>query len=61
MRDWGTKTVEKDMAIMEKRKIADYGKLRALREAGWSVEKIAREFAVTKSEVKRVMKQEGIL
>jgi len=61
MKKWGTKTIESDNARMEKRKIGDIGKLRALRNAGWTVRKIAREFLVTESEVKRMMKQEGIL
>ena len=61
MREWGTKTIESDNARMEKRTISDIGKLHALRNAGWTVKKIAREFLVTESEVKRAMKQEGIL
>lgn len=61
MKKWGTKTIESDNARMEKRTISDIGKLHALRNAGWTVKKIAREFIVTESEVKRAMKQEGIL
>lgn len=61
MKKWGTKTIESDNARMEKRTISDIGKLHALRNAGWTVKKIAREFLVTESEVKRAMKQEGIL
>ena len=49
MKEWGTKTVEHDMKVMEKRKITDTGKLRALRDA------------VTEAEVKRALKQEGML
>ena len=60
-KEWGTKTVEHDMKVMEKRKITDVGKLRALRNAGWTICKIAREFVVTESEVKRALKQEGML
>ena len=49
------------MKVMEKRKITDTGKLRALRDAGWTIRKIAREFIVTEAEVKRALKQEGML
>lgn len=59
--EWGRKTMESDDARWRARKITDFGKLRALREAGWTVRKIAREFIVTDTEVKRAMKQEGIL
>lgn len=61
MKEWGTKTMEHDLEVMGKRRITDVGKLRALRDAGWTIKKIAREFIVTESEVKRVMKLEGIL
>ena len=61
MKEWGTKTVEHDMKVMEKRRITDTGKLRALRDAGWTIRKIAREFIVTEAEVKRALKQEGML
>lgn len=49
------------MEVMGKRRITDAGKLRALRDAGWTIRKIAREFIVTEAEVKRALKQEGML
>lgn len=61
MKEWGTKTVEHDLEVMGRRRITDTGKLRALRDAGWTIRKIAREFIVTETEVKRVLKQEGML
>lgn len=61
MKEWGTKTVDHDLEVMGKRKITDTGKLRVLRDAGWTIRKIAREFIVTETEVKRVLKQEGML
>lgn len=61
MKEWGTKTLEHDLEVMGKRRIADVGKVKALRNAGWTICKIAREFVVTESEVKRVLKQEGML
>lgn len=60
-RERGTKTVEHDMKVMEKRRITDMGKLKALRNAGWTIARIAREFIVTESEVKRCLKQEGMV
>lgn len=61
MKEWGTKTVEHDLEVMGKRRITDVGKVKALRNAGWTICKIAREFIVTETEVKRVLKQEGML
>ena len=61
MKEWGTKTVEHDLEVMGKRRITDVGKAKALRNAGWTIREIAREFIVTESEVKRVLKQEGML
>ena len=61
MKEWGTKTLEHDLEVMGKRRITDVGKLRALRDAGWTIRKIAREFIVTEAEVKRALKQEGML
>ena len=39
----------------ETRKIKDFGKLKALNNAGWSIEKIADEFGVTIQEVERCL------
>ena len=61
MKEWGTKTLEHDLEVMGKRRITDVDKVKALRNAGWTICKIAREFIVTESEVKRVLKQEGML
>ena len=43
-----------------KRKPFDKGKLRALREGGWSVPKIADEMGVSDATIYKYMKQEGI-
>ena len=43
-----------------KRKPFDTGKLRALRNAGWSVAKIADEMGVTEQTIRNHMKKEGI-
>ena len=42
------------------RVITDYGKLRALRKAGWSVKRIAEEFKCTEGRMMQVMQKEGI-
>ena len=39
----------------EARKISDFGKLKALSNAGWCVENIADEFGVTIDEVNRCL------
>lgn len=55
------KQLEEAEKNFQKRKIGDIGKLRSLRSAGWTIRKIAREFIVTEAEVKRALKQEGML
>lgn len=42
------------------RVITDYGKLRALRKAGWSIKRIADEFKCTEGRMAQVMRKEGI-
>lgn len=44
----------------QSRKISDIGKLRALRAAGWDVDKIATEFGCSGQTVRNTMKREGI-
>ena len=55
------KQLEEAKQNFQKRRIADYGKLRSLRAAGWSVKKIAEEFGCSEQTVRNVMKQEGIV
>lgn len=56
----GTLTVEQEEAKRQARQIDDIGKLRALRSAGWDVEKIATEFGCSGQTVRNTMKREGI-
>ena len=55
------KQLEEAKQNFQKRRIADYGKLRSLRAAGWPVKKIAEEFGCSEQTVRNVMKQEGIV
>lgn len=59
-RGFGTDTIAIDIARWEARRIEDFGKLRALRNAGWKINKIALEFNVTPAEVKRALLKEGM-
>ena len=43
-----------------KKKTVDTGKIRALREGGWSVAKIADEMGLSDQTVRNYMKKEGI-
>lgn len=51
------KTVEETEREYQTRKIDDIGKLRALRDAGWSVAKIADEFRCSKVTVYNALKK----
>ena len=54
------KQLEEAEKAYQSRKISDIGKLRALRAAGWDVDKIATEFGCSGQTVRNTMKREGI-
>lgn len=54
------KTVSEIEAEYAARKITDIPKLKALRDAGWSVDAIADEFKCVRNTVYNTMKREGI-
>ena len=54
-KDMDGAVVDKAEERYRSRKIDDLGKLKALIEAGWSVEKIAEEFTVTEETVMSTM------
>lgn len=54
------KQLEEAEKNFQKRKITDIGKLRACREAGWPLKKLAEEFGCSEATVYNTMKREGI-
>lgn len=54
------KQLEETEKVYQSRKISDIGKLKACREAGWSVKKLAEEFGCSEQTVRNSLKQEGI-
>lgn len=52
--------LEKTEYVFSHREIKDIGMLRALRKAGWSMEKLGLEFHCTAERVGEIMRKEGI-
>lgn len=52
--------LERTEYVFSHREIKDIGMLRALRKAGWSMEKLGLEFHCTAERVAEVMRKEGI-
>lgn len=60
MRGYNERTMAEVEELYSTRVITDYGKLRALRKAGWSVKRIADEFKCTEGRMAQVMRERGI-